>query len=28
VADLKDSYDTLPDILRVITAETLLKRST
>jgi len=28
VADLKDSYDTLPDVLRVITAETLLKRST
>ena len=26
--DLNDTYDTLPDILRVITTETLLKRST
>jgi len=28
IVDLKDTYDTLPDVLRVITAETLLKRST
>ena len=28
MTDLRDSYDTLPDILRVITTETLMKRST
>ena len=28
MTDLEDSYDTLPDILRVITTETLMKRST
>jgi type III restriction enzyme len=28
MTELEDSYDTLPDILRVITTETLMKRST